>query len=326
MNTTLRFKSLGGGLASAAVASLLAACASTAVRPTGAADARARLTQLESDPALANRAPAAMHEAEAAVRVAEQPGADSDLEAYRVYIADRKVDTARAEAETRLAKDQRPALRAQSEQARLDSRTRELGVAQDQTAAADAAGAEQASAANAARNAASAADLAAGNAQQQAADARSEAAGADSAAASSGQKAARLQRQLDLLQARSAGPGLVVTLQDPVFSDDGAVSEDSSSAKLNRVVAFLERFPDRTATIEGFSDDTGTGESEQAGSQRRADSVMSYLIRRGIAPGRLMALGMGDSSPVATNDTASGRQRNRRIEVTIQAAAGPMLR
>jgi hypothetical protein len=306
MNTTLRFKSLGSGLVTAAVASLLAACASTAVRPTGAADARARLTQLQSDPALANRAPLAMHAADAAVRVAEQPDTDSDLEAYRVYIADRKVDTARAEAETRLAEDQRPALRAQSEQARLDARTRELDLAQNQAAAAGAEGAKQASAANTARDAASAADLAAANAQQEASDARSEAAGADSAAASSGQKAAQLQRQIDLLQARTAGRGLVVTLQDPVFSDDGTVSDDSSSGNLDRVVA------------------TGADESQQDRSQRRADSVMSYLIRRGIAPNRLMALGMGDRSPVATNDSASGRQQNRRVEVTIHAAGATL--
>jgi OmpA-OmpF porin, OOP family len=60
-------------------------------------------------------------------------------------------------------------------------------------------------------------------------------------------------------------------------------------------------------------------------SQRRADSVMSYLIRRGIDPSRLLALGMGDSWPVANNDSAAGRDQSRRVEVTVQAT-GPRLR
>jgi outer membrane protein OmpA-like peptidoglycan-associated protein len=274
MNTTMRFKSFGTGLAAAAVASVLAGCASTSMRSAGAIDARARLTQLQSDPALANRAPLAMQAADAAVRVAERPGADSNLETYRVYMADRKIAIARAEAETRLAEDERPELRAQSEKARLDARTRELDRSQNQTALADSEGA---------------------------------------------QHAAELQRQIDLLQARVAGSNLVVTLGDSQFSNDGTVPEDDSSDDLSRLVAFLDQYPDSTASITGYTDNTGTDDEDQARSQRSADSVMSYLIGRGISPDRLSASGMGDSSPVASNESASGRQQNRRVEVTIHA-------
>lgn len=274
MNKAMKFKSLGTGLVAAAVTSLLAACASTPASPAGAADARARLTQLQSDPALANRAPLAMQAADTAVRVAERPGADSNLQAYRVYMADRKTDIARAQAETRLAEDQRPELRAESEKARLDARTRELDVAQNQTALANAAGTD---------------------------------------------RATEMQRQIDSLQARVAGSDFVVSLGDSLFSDDGTVLEGGSSGDLNRLVAFLDRYPDRTASIRGYTDDTGTHADDQTRSQRSADSVMSYLIGRGIAPDRLTATGMGGSSPVANNDSALGRQRNRRVEVTIHA-------
>ncbi len=274
MNTAMKFKSFGTGLAAAAVASVLAGCASTSVRPAGAVDARARLTQLQSDPALANRAPLAMQAADAAVRVAERPGADSSLETYRVYMADRKIDIARTEAETRLAEDQRPELRAESEKARLDARTRELDLSQNHTAMANAEGAEH---------------------------------------------AAELQRQIDFLQARVAGSTLVVTLGDSQFSNDGTVLEDSSSGALSRLVAFLDRYPDRTASITGYTDNTGTDDDDQARSQRSADSVMSYLIGQGISPDRLSASGMGDSSPVATSESAFGRQQDRRVEVTIHA-------
>ena len=71
----------------------------------------------------------AMKEADTAVRAAEQPQADKELGAYRVYLADRKVEIARAQAETSFAEDQRAALSAQRESARLDARTREADAA-----------------------------------------------------------------------------------------------------------------------------------------------------------------------------------------------------
>src|SRR5579871_2137248 len=94
MNTLRKIKPLRATLVAAAVASLLGACATTSVRPAGAAEARARLTQLQSDPTLANRAPLAIQAADAAVRLAEQPESDQEIVAYRIYLADRKIDSA----------------------------------------------------------------------------------------------------------------------------------------------------------------------------------------------------------------------------------------
>src|SRR5581483_2247897 len=97
-------------IAAAVAAILLAACTAAPPRPVGAAEARGKLTQLQSNPDLANRAPLAVKEADAAVRAAEQPEADRELGAHRVYMADRKVEIARAQAETSLAEDQRSTL------------------------------------------------------------------------------------------------------------------------------------------------------------------------------------------------------------------------
>ncbi len=321
MKLRTKVSSPGMTLVAAAVAAVLVACSSTAVKPTGAAEARARLTQLQSDPNLANRAPIAIQSADTAVRAAEQPEADSDLAMYRVYIADRKVDTARALAETRLAEDQRSTLRAQSEKARLDARTRELDVAQGQTAAAKIEGDEQTLVADRARGEAAAADVAATNSAQQASDARSEAQDANLAAANSNQQAAELQRQIDLLQGRITDRGVIVTVGDTLFSADGIDLRGSSSGNLDKVVAFLDQYPERTATIEGFSDNAGTDDENQAMSQGRADSVKSYLVGQGVSQDRLTASGRGDTSPVAANDSASGRQQNRRVEVIINPPA-----
>jgi len=338
MKTSLKLPNIRTTLVAAAVASILAACATTPMKPSGAAEARARLTQLQGDPALATRAPIAIQAADTAVRVAEQPETDQDLIAYRIYMADRKVDIARAQAETRLAEDQRAALSAQRDKARLDARTQELDVARGQVLTARIQGAEEKLAADAARGDANAANVAAASSNQQAVEARSEADSANLAAASSNQsalnanmaadsanltaanskqQATELQQQIDTLQARVTDRGLVVTLGDVLFPTGGSVLKENASGNLNRLVAFLDRYPDRTAAIEGYTDSTGTVEYNDVLSRRRADAVMSYLVGQGVASGRLTASGKGESLPVAGNDSAFGRQQNRRVEVII---------
>jgi len=293
---------------------LLAACAAAPLKPDGAAEVRSKLTQLQSDPNLASRAPLAIKEADAAVRTAEQPQPDTELAAHRVYLADRKVETARAQAETSLAEDQRAALSAQRESARLDARTREADAAKSQVATARAESAEQGLAAD--RQVATA--RAEGAEQKLAADqARSESDAARVAAANSEQQTTELQRQIEELQARVTDRGLVLTLGDVLFETGRADLRTGTAGNLNKLVLFLNKHPDRTVAIEGYTDSVGSEGYNQALSQRRADSVRSYLVRQGIGSGRLTASGMGTSDPVAGNDSAFGRQQNRRVEVII---------
>jgi outer membrane protein OmpA-like peptidoglycan-associated protein len=268
---------------------LLAACAAAPVKPDGAAEARNKLTQLQADPNLASRAPVAMKEADSAVSLAEQPQADKELAAYRVYLADRKVEIARAQAETSLAEDQRTALSAQRERARLDARTRE----------------------------ADAAHLAAASSERQANV-------ANLAAASSEQQAAELQRQIDVLQARPTDRGLVLTLGDVLFETGRSALKMGATGNLHRLVAFLNEYPDRTVLIEGYTDSVGTEDYNQGLSERRADSVKSYLVGEGIGATRLSAAGKGEADPVASNDSAAGRQQNRRVEVIISNSAAAL--
>ena len=304
MNTTVRTLNMKKPLMAAAVAAvLLAACATAPVKPEGAAHARNMLTQLQADPNLANRAPISMQQAEAAVRIAEQPETDQQLVAYRVYMADRKVETARAEAETKFAEDQRVELIAQREKVRLDARTREADLATGKVAMARAEGAEQKAEADAARNQADAAQAAALSAQQQAEE---------------------LQRQIDTLQAKVTDRGLVLTLGDVLFATAKADLSSGASGTLNKLVAFLNKYPDRTVDIQGYTDSVGSEDYNLGLSQRRADSVRSYLVGQGIGSGRLVASGKGMSSPVAGNDTSSGRQQNRRVEVIINNPAAAM--
>jgi outer membrane protein OmpA-like peptidoglycan-associated protein len=258
---------------------LLAACAAAPTIPAGAAEARSKLTQLQADPNLASRAPVAIKEADIAVRAAETPQTDADLATHKVYIADRKVDTARALAETRFAEDQRAALSAEREGARLDARTQEADAAHVATAAAQV------------------------------------------AAASSEAQSVELQRQIDELQAKDTDRGLVLTLGDVLFESGKADLKSGATGNLNKLIAFLNNYPTRTVMIEGHTDSVGGEDYNQGLSRRRAESVQSYLVGQGIDAARLTASGQGESAPVADNESATGRQQNRRVEVIISNPA-----
>ena len=283
-------------IATAVAAILLAGCAAAPVKPDGAMEARAKLTQLQSDPNLSSRAAAAIKDAELAVRAAEQPEPNKELAAHRVYLADRKVDTAKALAQARFAEDQRVALTADRDKSRLDARTREADAAKGQAATARAEGAEQRAAADQARTDATAAQLAAANSEQQAAE---------------------LQRQIDALHAKPTDRGLVLTLGDVLFTTGKADLKSGATGNLNKLATFLDKYPDRNVAIQGYTDSVGSEDYNQALSERRAESVKSYLTAQGIGATRLAATGKGRSDPVADNDSASGRQQNRRVEVVI---------
>ena len=86
---------------------------------------------------------------------------------------------------------------------------------------------------------------------------------------------------------------------------------------LNQLAQFLSEHPDRRVEIDGYTDSVGSDAYNEGLSQRRADSVKSALVTRGIDASRIAAEGFGKSYPVASNNDAGGRQLNRRVEVVI---------
>jgi len=87
--------------------------------------------------------------------------------------------------------------------------------------------------------------------------------------------------------------------------------------KLARVSGILASHPGLRIEVEGNTDSVGTDEYNQRLSERRADSVRSYLVSQNIPPATVTSVGLGEKNPVASNDTASGRQQNRRVELIV---------
>jgi outer membrane protein OmpA-like peptidoglycan-associated protein len=127
-----------------------------------------------------------------------------------------------------------------------------------------------------------------------------------------------MQRQLAELQARPTERGIVLTLGDVLFATGSAELQQGADSNLNRLVEFLKENPDRRVFIEGHTDSVGAASFNQQLSQRRADSVRYYLVSNGIASDRLSAAGLGEDNPVASNESAQGRQQNRRVEVIVE--------
>jgi len=126
-----------------------------------------------------------------------------------------------------------------------------------------------------------------------------------------------LEQQLRELQAERTERGLVMTLGDVLFATGSARLTTGAETRLDRLAQFMQRYPDRTLRVEGYTDSTGSSATNLRLSEERAMAVRDALAARGVNPGRIVAQGFGEAQPVASNATDAGRQQNRRVDIVI---------
>jgi outer membrane protein OmpA-like peptidoglycan-associated protein len=161
-------------------------------------------------------------------------------------------------------------------------------------------------------------------AQQQAAEAQAEQA-RQAAAQAEKDKAdmrAQLLAQLNaVLQTQDTARGLIVNMSDVLFDTGSSTLRPAAREKLAKISGIVLAHPGLTMQIEGHTDSVGGDQMNQQLSERRADSVRDFLIGQGVTGSAVTAKGFGKTQPVASNDTAEGRQRNRRVELVVNGAA-----
>jgi len=89
-------------------------------------------------------------------------------------------------------------------------------------------------------------------------------------------------------------------------------------AILNEAIEVLKKYPELKVEVAGHTDSVGTDAYNQKLSERRAAAVKDYLVSKGIAASKVTTIGKGESQPVATNKTAEGRQKNRRVDIEFK--------
>jgi outer membrane protein OmpA-like peptidoglycan-associated protein len=299
-------------------AAALAACSSTPPHNTMLDLARSDYSSAQADPQTRTLAPAELKQAADALALAEASLARDDRMAQvdqLAYLARQRVALAGEAADRRASEAVVAEATAARDRMRLAARTRE---ADDATQAA----------ANARRDA-SASQQQSAAAQQQAATAQQQAAAAQQQAAASRQQAGDAERrsqaleaQLRELDAKKTDRGLVITIGDVLFDTDQSELRAGGRRSIERLGSFLKEYPQRKAMIEGYTDSVGSDSHNQALSGRRADAVRTALVGMGVGGGQLLAQGYGEMHPVAGNDSAGGRQMNRRVEIVLSDENG----
>jgi len=120
-----------------------------------------------------------------------------------------------------------------------------------------------------------------------------------------------------ILQTRDTVRGLVVNMSDVLFDTAKSSLRPLAREKLAKIAGIVSGHPGLRLDVEGYTDSVGGDEYNQQLSEQRGESVRGYLTQQGMAAGSVSSKGFGKTQPVASNDTAQGRQLNRRVELVV---------
>lgn len=133
---------------------------------------------------------------------------------------------------------------------------------------------------------------------------------------------AQLSEQLNkILETRDSARGLIVSMSDVLFDTGKYTLKSGAREKLAKVAGILIAYPGLDIEVGGYTDNVGGDEMNQKLSENRAAAVRDYLVEAGVGRNSVTAKGFGNTLPVASNDNASGRQVNRRVELLVSGDA-----
>jgi outer membrane protein OmpA-like peptidoglycan-associated protein len=321
------------------VAAVFAGCSSMPASDSPLAQARSAYTSAQSDPQVASLAAGELKQASDSLdkaNTAQSKGENGAVVDHLAYIAKQQVAIAQATAVQKAAELAVANAATERDKVRLEARTREADSAQRSAQAAQRqaeasqrqAEASQRSAeasqrvSEAARRDAEASQRVAMAERQAATDAQVSAQAARQQTLDAEGRARALEAQLKEMEAKKTDRGMVITLGDVLFDTNQAQLKPGGMRNLQRLADFFKQYPQRNVMIEGFTDSTGGASRNQILSDDRAYAVRTALLGMGIGTDRISSKGYGESYPVAGNDTAAGRQLNRRVEIIVSDDSG----
>jgi outer membrane protein OmpA-like peptidoglycan-associated protein len=127
----------------------------------------------------------------------------------------------------------------------------------------------------------------------------------------------QLMKEISELQGQMTDRGIVLTIGDVLFATGKSQLNESAQISMDKIAEFMNKNQKRNLLVEGHTDSVGSDELNRTLSEQRAVSVKSALEKLGIASERIVTVGYGKKFPIAGNDTAVGKQKNRRVEVVI---------
>ncbi len=134
-------------------------------------------------------------------------------------------------------------------------------------------------------------------------------------------QARQIEQALPTAEVERVGEGIKLTLGENAirFAVNKSSLTTTSKANLNKLIGVFQEYKETNIIIYGYTDSTGRAEYNKTLSEKRANSVKDFFIGKGLNPNRFQIKGLGIENPIASNDTAEGRSKNRRVEFAIVA-------
>jgi outer membrane protein OmpA-like peptidoglycan-associated protein len=309
-----------------ALAVTLAGCASTPPSNPELSRLEAELKVAYSDKYIAQYGQADLAKAETSLTAArkdihERESAETQ---HDLTMAEGYINLAEVHGNQERTKADIAALNVRQNQVRLEARDRQINRANDKTDAARADAAQANMQADNARADAAQANMQADNARADTASAeaanltaQAETERARVATETAEQKLAAMKDKLSMYDMKITALGATLVLRDVMFATNSAQLREGAVNRLNPLIEYLKSSPTTSVRIEGHTDSVGSSAHNETLSLDRANSVAQALKSNGGVTNPIQTFGMGESKPIASNATVSGREQNRRVEITL---------